>query len=141
MSIKQISVFIENKPGALTDVCTVLSDNSINMHALSLADTQDFGILRVIVEDPDKAVEILRSNGFTCKITHVIAVRIENKPGGMASVMKFISDAGIGVEYAYAFISHDPGKAYMVFRVVGSEARHKLADLGLDIVGEEELFG
>ena len=140
MSIKQISVFIQNKPGALCDVCSVLAENGINMHALSLADTQDFGILRVIVEDPDNAVEILRNAGFTCKITHVIAVRIDDRPGGMASVMKFITDAGIGIEYAYAFLSHTPGNAYMVFRVVGSEHRRKLSDMGLDIVGEDELF-
>lgn len=141
MSIKQISVFVENRPGALTDVCAVFADNGISMRALSLADTQDFGILRVIVENPDEALEILKKAGYTCKITHVIAVRLEDKPGGMAKVMKFISDAGIGVEYAYAFLSSKPGCAYMVFRVAGSESRHKLADMGLDIISEEELFG
>ncbi|MDD6095822.1 MAG: ACT domain-containing protein [Clostridia bacterium] len=140
MSIKQISVFVENRHGALTDVCSVLAENGISMHALSLADTQDFGILRVIVEDPEKAAEILRSSGYPCKLTPVIAVRMEDKPGGMAAVMKLISDAGIGVEYAYAFLSHTPGKAYMVFRIEGSESRRKLSDMGLDIVSSEELF-
>ena len=140
MSIKQISVFVENRHGALSDVCNVLSENGISMHALSLADTQDFGILRVIVEDPEKTAEILKSAGYTCKLTPVIAVRIEDKPGGMAKVLQFITDAGISVEYAYAFLSHTPGTAYMVFRIVGSDSRHKLSDMGLDIVGSDELF-
>lgn len=140
MSIKQISVFISNRPGALADVCQVFADNDINMYALSIADTQDFGILRVIVKDADSAQKILHDAGYTCKITHVVAVRLKDEPGSMASAIKFISDAGIGVEYAYAFLSHTPGCAFMVFRIAGSEARHKLSDMGLDIVGEDELF-
>lgn len=140
MSIKQISVFVENRQGALTDVCNVLADNNINMHALSLADTQDFGILRIIVENPEKAAEILRIAGFTCKLTPVVAVKMKDAPGGMASVIKFISDEGISIEYAYAFLSHKQGVAYMVFRIAGSEARHRLMDMGLEIVSPEELF-
>lgn len=140
MSIKQLSVFVENKEGALKDVCKAFSDNGINMYALSLADTQDFGILRVIVKDADNAQKILRESGFTSKITQVIAVRLKNEPGAMTEAITLISEAGIGVEYAYAFLTHKPGNAFMVFRIVGSEARHKLFDMGLDIVEESELF-
>lgn len=117
MRVKQISVFLENKSGQLADVGAVLAENNMNLRALSIADTKDYGILRVIVPDADSALEVLRTAGYTCKITDVLAVEIDDSPGGMARALAVLSDAGISVEYAYAFISHKPGCAHMILRV------------------------
>jgi len=117
MRVKQISVFLENKSGQLADVGAVLAENNMNLRALSIADTKDYGILRVIVPDADSALEVLRTVGYTCKITDVLAVEIDDSPGGMARALAVLSDAGISVEYAYAFISHKPGCAHMILRV------------------------
>ncbi len=142
MRVKQISVFIENKAGSLSDVCGVLADSGINLRALSIADTRDFGILRIIVEDPERATEILRSAGYACKTTYVIAVEIEDAPGGMAKAIRTITDAGIEIEYAYAFVSHKQGSAYMIFRMSHSEeSEKKLEGAGLSLVSSEQLFG
>ncbi len=142
MSLKQISIFIENKTGSLCDVCTVLAENEINLRALSIADTQDFGILRIIVENTEKAMEILRRNGYTCKTTEVLAVEIPDRPGGMASAMKVVSIPEVSIEYAYAFVSHkDDGAAYMIFRVSGIEkAREALSAAGINLLSADELF-
>lgn len=141
MRIKQISVFIENKAGSLSGVCRVLADNGINLRALSIADTRDFGILRIIVEDPEKTVEILKNAGYACKTTYVIAVEIDDAPGGMAKAIGTITDAGIEIEYAYAFVSHRKGSAYMIFRMSHSEeSEKKLAASGLRLAGCDELF-
>ena len=142
MRVKQISVFSENKAGSLSDVCGVLADSGINLRALSIADTRDFGILRIIVEDPERAMEILRSAGYACKTTYVIAVEIEDAPGGMAKAIRTITDVGIEIEYAYAFVSHKQGSAYMIFRMSHSEeSEKKLEGAGLSLVSSEQLFG
>lgn len=142
MSLKQISIFIENKTGSLCDVCTVLADNGINLRALSIADTQDFGILRVIVENTEKAIEILRKNGYTCKTTEVLAVEIPDRPGGMANAMRVVSVPEVSIEYAYAFVSHKVDEsAYMIFRVTGIEkAKEAILAAGMHLLTKEELF-
>ncbi len=142
MDIRQISVFIENRSGQLAQVCGVLAENGIDLKALSIADTQDFGILRIIVQNTQQAMDILLRAGYTCKTTEVLAVTIDDKPGGMAKVMDVIARAGIGVEYAYAFISHKKDCAYMIFRVDGGdEACDALEAAGIRTVSKEELFG
>ena len=103
MLIDQISVFVANQPGRLTEITGILSSADIDIRALSVADTSDFGILRLIVNDPAKTVSLLRANGITAKLTKVIAARLDDTPGALHSVLKSLTAAGIPVEYAYAF--------------------------------------
>ena len=115
--MKQISIYIENKKGKLAEVSTLLANSGINLQALSIADTADFGILRVVADDTDKAIALLADNGYLAKVTDVIAVKIEDKPGSLAKIISALSYADISVEYTYAFTSTEPGIAVMVFRV------------------------
>ena len=117
MLIQQISVFIENQPGRLTEVADILSKSNVDITALSLADTSDFGILRLIVDKPDVALISLRESGFIVKSTEVLAVAMEDQPGGLASVLNTINHAGIFIEYMYAFVGKQDGKAVVVMRV------------------------
>lgn len=117
MLIKQISVFIENKPGPLTEVTDVLSQNKVDITALSLADTSEFGILRLIVDKPDAAQMALREAGFAVKATEVLAVAMDDQPGGLSAVLHTIAEAGITIEYMYAFVGKKEGKAVVVMRV------------------------
>lgn len=116
MFIKQLSIFVENKVGRLQDIIDCLGENGINIRALSIADTTDFGILRLIVDDCETAREKLRSMGVISKVTEVIAVYIDDKTGGLAKVLSTVSKAGIGIEYMYAFLGRQEGKALMVLR-------------------------
>lgn len=125
MSVKQISVFIENKKGALAEVTKFMAEHEINLKALSIADTQDFGILRIITDNPDRAREVLRDAGYTAVATAVLAVAIDDEPGAMATVLSVLNDADVSIEYTYAFMSSAPGKAYMIFRVDNNEKATK----------------
>lgn len=116
MKVEQISVFLENKAGRLLEVAKILGDNGVNIRALSLADTTDFGILRLIVNDNEKAKKVLKENGFTVKVTHVIAVEVDDKPGGLASILNPLAEEGINVEYMYAFVEKSKNKAVLVFK-------------------------
>lgn len=117
MFVKQISVFIENRRGRLADFTQVLGENGVDLIALSVADTTDFGILRAIVTDTDSAVEILKSAGYTISITDVLAVAVPDKPGGLAKVIRYLSDESISIEYMYSFVRNVDGKAVVIFRV------------------------
>ncbi len=117
MKVKQISVFLENKSGRLATVTRVLGDNGINIRALSIADTADFGILRLIVNDPDKAWQILKNNEFTVSETEIIAVQVPDKPGGLASILETLEKSKINIEYMYAFVGKSGENAVVVFRV------------------------
>lgn len=117
MKVKQISMFLENKSGRLKAVTNLLAENGINIRALSIADTSAFGILRLIVAEPDRAYKLLKDASFTVSLTDVIGVEMPDQPGGLATVMKVMDEAGINVEYLYAFISSDEGKAMVIFRV------------------------
>ena len=125
MLIKQISVFMENVPGKLGEVTEVLSSNNIDMSALSLADTTDFGILRLIVNDPDKACQVLREHDFIVKQSDVLAAVIDDRPGGLSSILKILSNAGVGVEYMYAFVGNKDGHAVVVMRADNADAAMK----------------
>lgn len=116
MKIKQLSVFLENKRGRLYEALKALADESINIRALSIADTSEFGILRMIVTDPEKAKEILEKNEFTVKLTNVIAMAVKDKPGGLAESLKYLYDADINIEYIYAFVEKSGEKAVVVIR-------------------------
>lgn len=118
MSIKQISVFVENKPGAMSAMTSVLADNNIDMRALSLAETSDFGIVRIIVDNVYKATTVLKDAGYIHSVTDVIAVGLPNIPGGLNKVLSVLEGAGLNIEYMYAFLGKkDKNHAYMIFRV------------------------
>ena len=140
MFIKQISVFVENNAGSIQNVVDVLSENGINIRALSLADTTDFGILRLIVDDYQKARELLRDKGIISKATDVIAVYIDDHAGGLSTVLKSVSAEGIGVEYMYAFLGRTTGKALMVLRADDEPAAVKaLEKAGIEIADPSDL--
>ena len=141
MSVRQISVFVENQTGHLSEVTSVLSENQVNLRALSIADTSDFGILRIIVENVEKAADILQKNGFTYTITDVLAVAMKDQPGGLSEILKVLSEAELSVEYAYAFLLHKAGTACLILRVADNEAaENALAAAGIRVADQEELF-
>lgn len=117
MNVTQLSIFLENRSGRLAEVTEILGRNAVNIRALSLADTSDFGILRVIVNDPDKAAGILKKEGFTVSETEVMAVEVEDRPGGLAGVLKILSTESINVEYMYAFLEKRTENALIIFRI------------------------
>lgn len=142
MKILQISVFIENQSGRLYEVTDLLGKNGINIRALSLADTSDFGILRLIVNDPERAYSLLRENGFTVGRTEVIAVGVPDKPGGLASVLKVLSENKINVEYMYAYVEMSGDCAIMIFRFDETDKALKvLSDNGITTIKGERIYG
>ena len=116
MKVEQISIFLENKSGRLADVTEVLAKADINIRALALADTTDFGILRLIVNDTEKAKLVLKENDFTVGKTEVIAIEVTDKPGGLAQILSIIHKEGLNVEYMYAFLEKHEKKAIIIFR-------------------------
>ncbi len=142
MSVKQISVFVENKTGKLAEVTRYIADNNINMKALSVADTHDFGILRIICEEHDTAVKVLKDGGYVVAETEVLAVEIPDTPGALANILEVLVKADIAVEYTYAFLSvKNLGHAYMIFRVDNNEnAKTALLSEGFNVVASETLF-
>ncbi len=116
MLVEQIAVFLENKSGRLAEITRILAENGINIRALSVADTADFGILRLIVDKVDQAKEVLRAGGFTVGKTDVIAVEVPDRTGGLAGVLKVAREAGLNVEYMYAFVNKSGANAVLIFR-------------------------
>lgn len=116
MKVDQISIFLENKAGRLADVTQCIADAGINIRALSLADTSDFGILRLIVTDFEAAKKALKDNGFTVGRTTVVAVEVTDAPGGLASILNLLSSQGVNVEYMYAFVQQSGKNATLIFR-------------------------
>jgi hypothetical protein len=117
MEIKQISVFLENKAGRLGEVTKTLADAGINIRAISLADTQDFGILRLIVNKSEEAVKALNAAGFTTRILEVAAVEVEDSPGSLARVMELFQKSKVNIEYLYASLEGKAGKAVVIFKL------------------------
>jgi hypothetical protein len=117
MRAEQISVFLENKAGRLAEVASILAEADVNIRALALADTSDFGVLRLIVNDNQKAVHALKNRGFTVSKTDVVAVEVEDRPGGLNKILDILNRAGINVEYMYAFVQHSGKNAVMIFRI------------------------
>ncbi|MFA5536384.1 MAG: ACT domain-containing protein [Bacillota bacterium] len=141
MKVKQISIFLENKSGRLNAVTNLLAEKGINIRALSIADTSAFGILRLIVNDPERAYKELKEAAFTVSLTDVLGVEMPDKPGGLAMVMDILTEAGINIEYLYAFISSDQGKAMVIFRVENlDEAIECLLKEGIRVVDGETLY-
>ena len=140
MTAKQISVFLENRPGQLTEFTKLLNQNQIDMRALSLAEAQDFGILRLIVDDPYKTACVLRDAGYVFSITPVLAVEIPDRPGSLVSVLETLGENGINLEYTYAFITRKVDRAYMIFRVADNErAIEVLNKKGVKLICQSEM--
>ena len=141
MTIKQLSVFVENKPGKLAEFTKLLSEHGIDMRALSIAETPDFGILRVIVDDPYQTTCVLKDADYIFSITPVIAVAIPDEPGSLSRIVDILGAGGINVEYTYAFITRNKDLAYMIFRVENNEkALDVLTKNGVKLVAEDELY-
>lgn len=140
MTVKQISVFLENKPGAMAEFTDVLSKNNIDMRALSLAEASDFGIVRVIVDDVYNAMQVIKDAGFICSAAKVLAVAIPDEPGGLAKVIHYLGESGINVEYMYAFTTTQKDLAYMIFRVKDNEkAVNVLTKNGIKLMSQDDL--
>ena len=141
MFIKQLSIFVENKQGRLEKIISELGKNDINISALSMADTTDFGILRLIADQPEKAKDILNEIGVIAKLTEVMAVVIDDNSGGLASVLSLISQNDFSIEYMYAFLGKVQGKALMVFKVSDSELAEKiLREKGISLAQASDVY-
>ncbi|HPP81127.1 MAG TPA: ACT domain-containing protein [Deltaproteobacteria bacterium] len=141
MKVEQISIFLENKPGGLSGVTRVLKDAGINIRALSLADTSDFGILRLIVDDVNKAKKVLNDNGFAVGRTHVIAVEVPDRPGGLHSIHDLRTRHNINVEYMYAFVERSGENAVIIFRFDDiDQAIQVLLDGGFTVLRGEQVY-
>ena len=131
MAIKQITVFVENRQGSLVSITRALSDNNVNIRALSIADTKDFGILRLIVNDEASAEKTLKENGYLIKVTDVVGVKIGDAPGKLTAALDVLDKAGINMEYLYAFMARTEKHAYVVLRVEDNDA----AEAALEAAG------
>ncbi len=141
MIIKQLSVFVENKLGRMAEITKVMGDAGVDIRALSIADTSDFGILRLIVNRPDDAVKSLKDAGMTVSLTDVIAVGVPDEPGAFAKAVKVISDAGIEIEYMYAFLSRVNNEAYVILRVESpQDCTQVLQKAGIHLLAAEDVY-
>ncbi len=141
MRVEQISIFLENKAGRLAEVSRILSEAGINIRALSLADTSDFGILRLIVNDNAKAKEVLKEHGFTVSRTDVLAVEVADRPGGLHQILNTLYKASINVEYMYAFVQQSGSNAVIIFRFDNiDEAARLLKENGIRVIEGNELY-
>lgn len=142
MQIQQLSIFVENKSGRLAEITRVLGDANVDIRAISIADTSDFGILRLIVDKPDEAVAALKAASMTVSLTSVIAIGIDDSPGEFAKAMAVLAEYKIGIEYMYAFISRDKGKAFVILRVDDDDrAVEVLKAQGITILTAGEIHG
>ena len=141
MKVEQISIFLENKPGSLENVTRILRDANINIRTLSLADTTDFGILRLIVNDIDTALNVLKENGLRVSRTNVVAVEVPDRPGGLHSILETLSKNGINVEYLYAFVERSGENAVIIFRFDALDAAiDVLLKNGFTVMPGEKLY-
>jgi hypothetical protein len=141
MKVKQVSIFLENKAGRLAEVTNILGKAGINIRALSLADTSDFGILRLIVNDYEKASRVLKENGFTVGETEVLAVEVPDRPGGLGGILGTIHEAGMNVEYMYAFVERSSNNAVLIFRLDNiDEAIRVLSSKGVKVLKGETVY-
>jgi len=141
MKVEQVSIFLENRAGRLAEVTGVLAEAGINIRALSLADTSEFGILRLIVTDTEKARKVLKDNGFTVGRTTVVAVEVKDEPGGLHNILTMLSQKGINVEYMYAFVQQSGKNAIIIFRFDKTDqAIEALKQAKVKIVPGKELY-
>ncbi len=142
MKLTQISVFLENRKGRLYEVCAILGKAGINIRALTIAETESFGVLRLVVDKPDQAIKLFHENQVTANRTDVVAVEIDDKPSGLADVLKILSDHDLNVEYMYGFMEKSSDKALMVFRFDEPERAGKvLTAAGVNVVTRKDIQG
>ena len=140
MSIKQITVFVANKQGSLVSITDTLAKNEVNLRALSIAETEDFGVLRMIVNNEDAAEKTLADNDYLIKVTDVVGVKIGDQPGKLTSALKVLDNADINVEYLYAFMARTDKHAYVVLRVEdNAKAETALTDAGFHLVTDADI--
>jgi hypothetical protein len=140
MHVEQISVFLENKTGRMSEVTAILAEAGINIRALALADTSDFGVLRLIVDDNERANSVLKENGFTVGRTEVVAVEVEDRPGGLNKILEILRRSELNVEYMYAYVRHSGRDAVMIFRFDNANAAvDVLKNNGVSIIEREHL--
>lgn len=141
MLINQISVFLENEKGYLAEACRLLGKNGINIRALTIADTNDFGIARLITSDPEKTSEILRKNSYAVRISPVIAVEIPDEPGGVAGILDVFADCDINIDYTYAFVEKNKNNAVVIFKVDKPEEKADiLKKAGISVLTNREVL-
>ena len=141
MKVEQISVFLENRAGRLAEVAKTLAENNVNIRALSLADTSDFGILRLIVTDNEKAKDALKAKGFTVGRTNVVAAEVGDRPGGLHTILEMLNAGGVNVEYMYAFVTQSGRNAILIFRFDRTDqAIEVLQKNNVRILSGEELY-
>ncbi len=141
MTVKQISVFLENKIGRLAEITNVLGKKGINIRALSIADTTEFGILRMIVDRPEETLKALEEREFAVKETDVIVLRVPDKPGGLAEILAILKESSFNVEYLYAFVKKSGEDAFVVFRIENTEeAVKKLKEAGVQILEANQVY-
>ena len=142
MKVEQISIFLENKPGGLEEATRVLKEADVNIRTLSMADTTDFGILRLIVDDVEKASRVLKENGMRFSRTAVVAVEVPDRPGGLHGILEVLTKNGINVEYLYAFVERNGQNAVIIFRFdVPEKAIEVLQKNGLTVLPGAKLYG
>ena len=142
MLIKQISIFIPNKKGSLSQLTDILIAHDIDIRAIAVFDTAEFGILRIVVDDPDRAVEVLKEEGVVAKVSRVIAVEPEDKPGSLNQIFSVLRDADINIEYIYSFIMRKKEMPYVVLKVDDQErAVDELTARGINVINKEEIYG
>ena len=142
MKITQISVFLENRKGRLFEICSLLGEAGINIRALTIAETETFGVLRMVVDKPAEAVDLFHKNNITANQTEVVAVEVPDTPGGLAHVLGILTDNNVNVEYMYGFVEKQSEKALLVFRFDNPEQAHQvLAKKGLSVVDEKGIHG
>ncbi len=138
--IKQISLFVENRPGRMAKVSKTLSDAGVNIRALTIAEAGDFGVIRMVVDDPEKGYKVLKDKGFTVSTTDVLAVEMKDTPGGLYEIVNTLGENGVNVDYAYAFVTAKAQKAMHILRVDDlSKARAALSNKDVKIATKEEL--
>jgi hypothetical protein len=139
MVVKQLSVFVENKPGKILDIVDEIARSGFDLRALCIADTTDFGVLRVILDRPEDASRVLLEKGCIVRLTDVLAISMDDTPGSLAKILRALSGAGINVEYTYAFVAQRKGKAYVVVRVENNEkAIQVLTESHIELAAGEE---
>ena len=140
MLVMQLSVFLENRVGRLNEILSILSNNNINIRALSLAEKSDYGVLRLIVQDTDKAVEVLKKANVSVNLTSVMAAEVTDKPGGLLDIMEYLKNNNINVEYMYAFVEKSEDKAVVVIRVEETEEAEKiLKEKSVKLLNKEDI--
>lgn len=142
MKITQISVFLENRKGRLYDVCSLLGSNGVNIRALTIAETESFGVLRIVVDKSEQAIKLLRENQFVANFTDVVAIEVADQPGGLASILKVLADNDVNIEYMYGFVEKFSDKALLVFRFEDTEfAQQILAKNDIRVVSSKDIAG